>query len=308
MVPDELNPVEWYKGASDAIVGRDRPEVVATPRGAKSDKAEAPAAAAAEPARGLVADPSRKYSEPVRREPAPTKPLARRTPAPAETTQVAAAPELPAYQPSLDGRMPVARDTGPSAPPAVAPSDPPPRPDIPEVVPRRTTVQDQFQKRLAESQSAVRAEQVAMPTGAGFGDAGFELKPPPGMHKSRGAHGVVAPPAPSATFQVAALTFADAGARLSAEDRAAIKEVARLYKKTGGTIRVVGRAASGGFGHADAVRQVMSGLDASMARANAVAKALTQAGVPASKVFVGADPVPAGYGADPTGAQVFLDY
>jgi outer membrane protein OmpA-like peptidoglycan-associated protein len=317
MVPDEINPVEWYKGASDAILGRDRPETpVATPRAAKSDKAEAPAASAdkpsREPAQGLIADPSRKYSEPVRREPAPTKPLARRT-APAETTQVAAAeqqaPAAPAYQPSLDSRMPVARDTGPSAPPAVAPGGPPARPNIPEVVPRGNTVQDQFQRRLAESQSAMRADQVAMPGGSGSaGEAGFELKPPSGMQKSRGARGVVAPPAPSATFEVAALSFADTGARLSEQDRAAIKEVARLYKKTGGTIRVVGRAGSPSAMHADAVRQVMGGLDASLARANAVAKALSQAGVPASKILVGADPVPAGYGADASGASVFLDY
>jgi len=52
------------------------------------------------------------------------------------------------------------------------------------------------------------------------------------------------------------------------------------------------------------VHQMMDGLDASMQRANAVARELTKRGVPAGKIMVGADPA-AGLG--DVGAQVYLD-
>jgi outer membrane protein OmpA-like peptidoglycan-associated protein len=357
-VPDAINPVEWYKGATDLVTGRDRPEV-ASPRPARGefpDVNQTPDVERKAVPKGLTGDRGNaKYADPVRREPTPTKPLARRTPAPVEPQVAAAAPQpaptttaavppppavqtqpLPApaqiaqaepakappaqgkggYVPSLDSRMPTARDIGPSAPPSVAPGGPPGRPDIPETVPvptRRGGVQDFFQKRLAESRPTAPASPaaVAMPSDSGrhltlaSDETAPVLRPPRGM-RSHGARGVVAPPVPASTFQVATVAFSG-GAQLSASDRQAIKEVARLYRQTGGTIRIVGHAPSA-FESANPVARMMSGVDASMARANAVAKALTQAGVPSSKLFVGADPTPVSLADAGSGADVFLDY
>lgn len=370
-VPDAINPVEWYKDATDMVTGRDRPEV-ASPRPAKGefpDVNQAPDVERRAVPKGLMGDRGNaKYADPVRREPAPTKPLARRAPpaesqvaaapapapaaapkpAPAQATAAAVPPPptvttqpLPApappvqvaqaepakappaqgkgsYVPSLGNRMPTARDTGPSSPPAAAPGSPPARPDISETVPlpqKRGGVQEFFQKRLAESRptAPVAPAAVAMSSDGGRqpslagDDAAPVLIPPRGAHKAQhGARGVMQPPVPSATFQVATVEFAG-GARLSARDTYAVKEVARLYRQTGGTIRIVGRAPSA-IGSADPVAHMMSGLDASLARANAVAKALTKAGVPASKLYVGADPAPLQTGDANDGAQVFLDY
>ncbi|MBC7951644.1 MAG: hypothetical protein H7Z12_07490, partial [Rhodospirillaceae bacterium] len=93
-VPDAINPVEWYKGASDLVTGRDRTEVAA-PAKPKGEFPEVNKTAAADTrkdlTKGLPADRSNsKYAEPVRREVTPTKALARRAPAATET-QIATA-------------------------------------------------------------------------------------------------------------------------------------------------------------------------------------------------------------------------
>lgn len=170
-VPDAINPVEWYKGVAGMFDGDDAP-VVAAPRrpdGSFPNVNEGQAKSAA--GKGLAGDKSNaKYAESVRREPAPTKQLAKKS-APAQNQvaqsqvaqpQVAGAPapaaQTPAaggpgsYQPSLDRRMQAARDEGPSAPPSVAPGGPPARAEIPESVPtRRGLLAEHYQKRLTES-------------------------------------------------------------------------------------------------------------------------------------------------------------
>lgn len=174
-VPDAVNPVEWYKGASDLVTGRDRSDVAA-PAPPKGQFPEVNKSAAADNrkdlTKGLPADRGNsKYAEPVRREVAPTKALARRTPAPA-APQVAAAPapvvaaaaptvvmsskqavakqDLPpalsqtptapqiaqAETPRLspDRRAATVRDSGPDAPPAAMNMAPPAPADIPVTV------------------------------------------------------------------------------------------------------------------------------------------------------------------------------
>lgn len=185
-VPDALNPVEWYRG----IAGSSNDEVsasdIAAPRrsGGKSDETNAQGVG-----RGLAADrDNAKYASASRREPAPTKQLARRTvvapvqtadatppvpavPAPAPvvasplpvppgatSASVAASTAAPAAvreMPSLDRQMRTARDEGPSAAPTQIASAPPPRPNLPETVPtRRSTLVDHYQQRLNESSAA----------------------------------------------------------------------------------------------------------------------------------------------------------
>lgn len=344
-VPDAINPVEWYKGASDLVSGRERPEV-ASPTQPQVEKT---ADQRKDLTKGLVADRGNAhYAQPVRREVAPTRPLARRAPAATQVAEAAkpeakpagapAVPPKPAVQAgelpppapvqvaqaaeqprvSPDRRTPTARgELGPSAPPAAVDMQPPPRADIPETVPMPgkkgpKRLQQQFEKRLAESaEQVVRPDIVDMPSRtrlAAAEEAPIHLVPPGTGKRSRsgGGKGMAAPQPvadPAASFQVASVDFAS-GAKLSAADRTAIADVARLYKQTGGVVRVVGHAPAPVFG-ADAVGQLMGGLQASMDRANAVARELSRRGVPAAKIMVAADPAIAAMGS--AGAQVYLD-
>ncbi|MEW5727663.1 MAG: hypothetical protein AB1918_07550, partial [Pseudomonadota bacterium] len=140
------------------------------------------------------------------------------------------------------------------------------------------------------------------------GEEPIHLVPPTKARKGRGGKGLAAPePAtsgPAATFQVASLDFQNSSAKLTRADLVNLAEVARLYRQTGGVVRVVGIAPAPGLS-ADPVAQVMGGFDASMDRAKAVAKELTRRGVPAHKIMVGADPTP-GLRGD-VGAKVYLD-
>lgn len=362
-VPDALNPVEWYKGVETVFTSTPEPQV-ATPRGApQTANAEAPAETAKkEPAKGLVADRSNsKYAEPVRREVAPTRQLAKRTPPPAEQTQVAKAAEAPTAaqaqakdtaaavppkpavtaQPlppaapapqtaqaakhpelSLDRRQPTARDVGGGTPPDQLAAAPPPRPDIPDVVPLPNqakgarlprALDDQYKRRLAESAPAIarpdpfESVPAALPASYAPGEEPIRLIPP-GKRKTGGRGKLSAPvevPSAASSFQVASVDFQGGGARLTKQDHRAIAQVAKLYRKTGGTVRVLGTAPEPSYRlYASTVQDMMGRFEASMDRANAVARELARRGVPSSKIMVGADPG----AASGSGAQVFLEY
>lgn len=333
-VPDAVNPVEWYKGTRDLVVGKDEPEP--TPAQAKTAKDAKPAPTAdnrKDTPKGLVADRGNaQYAEPVRREVTPTRPLARRAPAADQQVASAAAPAaaqsaapaqagavqatpLPETQTAAAANR---ADQGPNGPVAMDMTPPPPA-NIPETVAvpgRPKRLQQQFEQRLAESaQQTVQPGMVAMPESyhrAAYGDeAPIHLVPPGSVKKAKarvgGGKGLAAPqpePMPAASFQVASLQFAG-GAKLDRADMSAIAEVARLYKQTKGVVRVVGYAPAPVLGGYDPVAQAMGGLEASQARAEAVARELNRRGVPASKILVAADP---GYATSgQTGAQVFLD-
>jgi len=275
VVPDAVNPVEWYKGAADFVGGKDEPEDIAVPRlpaGSEADKT----AEASEPAEGLVADNSRKYAGAVRREVAPTKALAHKPAAEQPSQQVARA------------------DVSPPAPAVAKPVVAPLPPNIPDTVggapaggrvSGNRRIEDEYRRRLAESAGSDRA--------GSYDDGQVRLIPPGGRGKGMAAP----PPGPSASFQVAAVDFNGASAKLTPADRAAIATVAKLYRKTGGVIRIVGNAIDPGYSS-------VPSIEASMERANAVAAELTRQGVPAGKLFVGAA---AGSGNSGAAAQVYLD-
>ena len=69
----------------------------------------------------------------------------------------------------------------------------------------------------------------------------------------------------------------------------------RLRQQNGGTIRVTGYSVLGPG--SDLTSRQMSGFGAALDRAKTVALALTQAGVPARNVAVGAVPAPPGQSA-----------
>lgn len=313
-VPDAINPVEWYKGAENLVTGRDQTEVAAPvpPKGQFPDVNKSAADNRKGVTKGLPADKGNsKYAEPVRREVSPTKALARR--APAADTQVAAVAEGGVPPKPVVTQQPLGgRDEGPNAPPSSVNMTPPAPADIPENVAvrgRPRPLQDQFQKRLAESaQQSVHAGMVDMPRPrlvAGGEEEPIHLVPPSSKRTVKGGgKGMAAPapvPEPAASFQVASLDFRSGSSELTSADRTSIAEVVRLYKQTGGVVRVVGHAPAPLYGR-DAVNQLMGGLEASMQRANAVARELSKRGVPAGKIMVGADP-----SQGDVGALVYID-
>lgn len=285
-VPDAINPVEWYKGAANVFTGD----------GATASSGDQPSYAGkvpSKPAEGLVADRGgQRYAEGVKREVAPTKALARKQTS--QDTQVAMVGQ------NEVSKAPLA-EQGPAAPPASVDMTPPAAANVPETVPlpkgRGRVLQEHYQKRLAESASqVVRPDLVDM---GGFkqaslgGDEPIHLIPPSSKRVAKGAKGLSAPlaePAPSASFQVASL---GSGPDLSATDRQAIVEIARLYKQTGGVVRVVG---SGAGATLISSRGSLSGYD----YAGVVGKELARQGVPAKKIKVGAD-------ASQAGTTIFID-
>lgn len=338
-VPDALNPVEWYKGVTGMFDDGPAP-AVAAPRRPDGSFPNVNEGGGRSSGKGLAGDKSNsQYAQSVKREPAPTKQLTRKT-APAQT-QVAEAPaaaQAPAaptegrgsYQPSLDRRMQTARDDGPAAPPTAAPSGPPARAEIPDAVPRRGLLAEQFQKRLAESASATNKGDAFSGIPAARAAASYNqpvhtyavpAQPPMGMTRSpsfaadtgerpvnlapprglRGAKGMVEPKAPAAQFEVASVQFGPGGG-LTAADGAQLRDVAALQKQTGGIVRVTGYGAPGAVSFAG-----QDDAAVAMSRAKAVAKSLTALGVPARKIMVAADP--AGASAfDDSGAKVSIEY
>ncbi|CAA7621060.1 hypothetical protein [Magnetospirillum sp. SS-4] len=337
-VPDAVNPVEWYKGVADSFSDDEEPEVASPrrPDGSFPSVNSQPAAATGrkELAKGLVADrDNSKYAEAVKREPSPTKQLARKTP-PA-TTQTAQG------VPSLDRPMATARDDGPQAPPQVAMGGPPPRPEIPETVPtRRSLLQDHYQQRLAQSAAATNKNDpfaavppsrpessynqpvhtYAVPAGApvsyaaGYGNAmpaghavdhgaaAPQLIPPKGVKTARGAKGAVIPSGPAASFQVASVQFGKDG-DLTESDRAALREVAQLQKRTGGVVRVLGLSSPGAVSFVGLSPEMVAG-----ARARTVARTLASLGVPARKVVTASDSAGLSGGPDDSGARISIEY
>jgi len=343
-VPDAVNPVEWYKGMADAVSSDDAPPVIATPKrpdGTFPDVNKSGDADARPLPKGLGGDRANaQYAPSARREPAPTKALAKRTPAPAETQVAQAAPSAPgaapagtadgkgSYQPSLDRRMQSARDEGPAAPPKVAPGGPPVRADIPDSIPtRRTVLAEQYQRRLAESAAATNkgdafsgipqarpassynqpAYAYAVPAQPPVGmvrSASFAADPgdAPVLSAPRGMRGAKGAVIPSgpAASFQVAAIQFSGATQLTNADRAALKDVVALQRQTGGVVRIVGQVSPGGVSFVGDEEVVAE------RRANAVAKALTGMGVPARKILVAADPVSSSY--DDAGAKVSIEY
>lgn len=316
-VPDAVNPVEWYKGTRDFVTGKETPEPAPAATPGKGAKSVATVDNRKDTPKGLVADRGNaQYAEPVRREVAPTRPLVRRAPAAADQ-QVASAPAgaIQAAPLPSSGNTQVARaDQGPDAPPAAMNMAPPPPADIPETVAvpgRPRGLQQQFEKRLAESaQQVVHPGLVDMPNSnhrfASADEAPIHLVPPGSVKKAKsnvgGGKGFAAPlPAyePAASFQVASVEFSS-GAKLSRADLASIADVVRLYKQTKGVVRVIAYQPEPTYGGYNP----LVGMDSASDRADAVARELNRRGVPAAKIMVAAQ---LGYAPNQEGAQIFLD-
>lgn len=115
--------------------------------------------------------------------------------------------------------------------------------------------------------------------------------------------------------RVAVIYFADGSANLSARDRQVLRQVADLQRRFQGLLRVVGHASSR-TNATTITRHNRANFTVSLARANAVARALMNDGVPGRFIYVGAvsDRQPVYYEVMPTGeagnrrAEIYMDF
>ncbi|MGH7098599.1 MAG: OmpA family protein [Stellaceae bacterium] len=108
------------------------------------------------------------------------------------------------------------------------------------------------------------------------------------------------PPAAAAATRLAEIRFPAHATALAPGDRAIIAQIAALAHRRPGTLRVVGFAKGGG-----SARRQLESFRAALDRAQAVAAALAQAGVPAARIKTEAAPAGAGSGA--VRAEILLE-
>ena len=295
-----MNPGNWIASDNQDDPDLDRQVVV----GAKS-----------RPAAGLVGDTSNspEYAAPVQRQVNDTKPLVKRPPVNVDAMQKAPA-EAPVVAQSAPAQQTAAvAVAAPSGPPAYVPSgEPPARPDIPDQVaaaPKSAgTLLDHYHQRLRESAvQKVTPEQVSanMFDQTAVAAAPVHLAPPPMAANAKPAMGE-----PGSSFQVASLVFVPGSNVLGASDLEALKDVARLYKKTGGYVRVVGLGVAGDAsdGPVMVVYAAAKGTVVSaQARADAAAHELVRLGVPGTRILVGSVALGAPPAADGAAARIYLD-
>jgi outer membrane protein OmpA-like peptidoglycan-associated protein len=107
------------------------------------------------------------------------------------------------------------------------------------------------------------------------------------------------PPAPTAGTPIAEIKFGPGSTSLTDEDRRALETIVPLYQQNPGKVRIVGYAGAG----SGAVEQLNS-FHTALDRAQAVAAALTRAGIPSDKIQVEA--APAGADSGESRAEVLL--
>jgi outer membrane protein OmpA-like peptidoglycan-associated protein len=106
---------------------------------------------------------------------------------------------------------------------------------------------------------------------------------------------------PAISYRVADVTFATGSALLPDKLRDTIAGIVKLHSENGGTIRIVGHGEAAGGNAA------MTGFTLALDRAQAVAVALTDSGVPAKDISVEAAPVAARGGNDVPRAEIYLE-
>ncbi|MGE0725496.1 MAG: OmpA family protein, partial [Alphaproteobacteria bacterium] len=119
-----------------------------------------------------------------------------------------------------------------------------------------------------------------------------EMGPADGRPTMLAAHGGAAGAVAAATalrtgrsMRLATIGFGAGSARLDRGDRAAVDQVASIQRRRGGLVVVVGHA-SRETADARSVHERIANLNVSLDRANAVARALEQAGVPSDAIRI----------------------
>ena len=304
-VPDYLNPVEWYRGTKDWIMGEDEEQAARPQRPppgadkpfprlssvpARPTTATTPAERA-QAAKSLDADRrGARYSDQVMRRQADTQTALPRKPTPPVTSAVPAQPvpryaspmapavpaqPVPRYDRPMAPAAPASRFVSPPAPPMAAALGPPPpaAPAAPVAgAPGRLAYAPiPGTESYLGGQEAAPAERAATaavgPSGAGLPvSAGAGL---PGSAK------------------LATVYFANGSSRISRDGERQIRQAYQAYRSQGGVWRVVGHASSR-TKNLDPMRHRIANFRISVDRANRVARALIRLGAKPDAVFIDA--------------------
>lgn len=331
-LPDAVNPVQWYRGASDWVSGD--PDTPASREADARDTSGGFPDVKEVPERPRVTDPAKrddivegligdrenaKYTqERLNRQGAPTRPLAPRQPAAAVTPPApqaavereSAVAAMPAVQPMAAAPAAQAA-TPPAAEPALRPD---PTPGAAPVVAAAPAPAAEPAAKPAEAVAAAEtpAARQAKPASSGnlledvyrrrlAESAAMNVAPQPAVIAASLTGGGA--PLPGSSRKVGAFGFAGRSVRLSPDGVAQLQEVARLHKEHGGIVRVVGSGA-GAASSPDAVKRMIEELDVAIRRADAVARELVRLGVPAAAVTSATADTPPDGGS----TEIYIDY
>jgi outer membrane protein OmpA-like peptidoglycan-associated protein len=273
-----------------------------------------PGAAPAPPPLGQRAEAARKPPEPA--------PAAEQAPAAAPVPAVQRGNAL-APPPAAPPSPPSAAPQQASAPPAAAPA-PPPRSSIVSLNapdPSSSSPSSSSPSSSSPGPSSAPAAQAKPAAPAMVSPSVRSVPepetprappPPPSLAAARPSakEPPAAPPRVAARSPAAVAVagtalgrvgFAPSSAKLNPGDRQAIEAAARAQRESGSLLRVVGHAGSGN----DSPTQQLAAFRIALDRANAVAVALTQAGVPTDQILLETAPSEAGAGAANL-AEIFL--
>jgi outer membrane protein OmpA-like peptidoglycan-associated protein len=206
-------------------------------------------------------------------------------------------PEPGPMESSLE--MPQARTT--PTPEQIQPAPPPPQlPPTPRVA------------NVASTPRSAPVPLTRAPLPDATGSAAFQPPPPPPElpplppNRSAAAEsgkGGQKAPAPAVNMPVAEIRFGADSTSLTDADRQNLATVVPLYRQNPGRVRIVGYAGAGAGGGA---AEQLNSFHAALDRAQAVAAALTQAGIPSDKIQVEASP--AGASAGESRAEVLIEH
>jgi outer membrane protein OmpA-like peptidoglycan-associated protein len=141
------------------------------------------------------------------------------------------------------------------------------------------------------------------PLPAALGSTAYQPPPPPPVLAPLASSGRTVQPSPGPTTRipVAEIRFAADSTNLSEQDRQTIGRIVPLYQQDPGKIRIIGYAGAG-----NGATEQLNSFRAALDRAQAVAAALTQAGVPSDKIAVEA--APSGSNSGENRAEVLLEH
>jgi outer membrane protein OmpA-like peptidoglycan-associated protein len=241
-------------------------------------------------------------------------------PAPAKPGESVAAPPAPAPAPALaSGEAPAA--LAPPAEQGLRKSGEPPEPgpmesslEMPKV--RSTPSPEQVQAappppypvpapteaNAPPTPPRLQSPPAPAPLPTALDSAAYQPPPPPVLAPlASSGRSIQKPPAPATGAPVAEIRFAADSTNLNDDDRQTIGKIVPLYQQNPGKIRVVGYA-NAGSGAAEQLNSFRAALD----RAQAVAAALTQAGIPSDRIAVEA--APSGSNTPENRAEVLLEH
>ncbi|MSO54475.1 MAG: OmpA family protein [Rhodospirillales bacterium] len=291
-VPDAVNPVEWYRSASDALTGPDKPAAKTPPASTENrsipgadkpvpnlstvpERPQAPSARdRARLEEGLMGDraQARHTSEDIRRQneqPEPPRPAtAAPAPAPAAPSQPARATVAPVAQPA---------PPPPPPPPSSQPSGPPPLPPGMGAAPASAPM---TAPASAEPATVIVSSAGSQATPRRGAPAAPAVRPAPTQELAS-----LDATMPRGLVKVATIYFVHGSSNLSDDERGILQYVAVLHRQTGGFVRIVGHASSRTISM-DPIEHDRINLAMSAERAETIANELARSGVARDQIMI----------------------